>query len=651
MPENKMQNKIIYDRAKAAALSRDYALASRLYKGLLSSEPENIEFLLGLGDVYERSGQDANAIPLYREVVRLQPTNVDAFNKLAGVYRRLKRYDDSISMLEQALITDESNVQVYYNLGFTYKLMGKYEDAVQCFTRVIDENPSDVLTYNHLGSIYDAQQDYTKAIAAYQRGLKVDPNHPILHLNLAHAYESTGQIEFAEKEYEAALRSKPGWLDAIDGYAGLLLKKDDAKNAGALVQQAIRLNPQNVKLHTSMGDVYAGQQLFDAAEDEYREALKYDENYAAALSGLANAYESTGKKADALRTMQRLEKIQPESEHVQQEYSAHLLSANKLNAASKKIKQLWDRNSEDVRTLNLLAQYYICKGEDKKAQGCFKKIEVIDPTYTVHLRDAGDRYHQKGRYKKAESMYLKYLESNVNESSSLMKLARNYEKLGLFDKALAYYQMLYARDELNPVYSAAVNRVSALCKGSALPQDEKTSEQVEAEDEIIEEAAESEENEETLADEDIAPDFDEEAEDDAELPEDTFAELADDNTDAEEVLDSDALDSLDEEDPKGVDLDDLISDDDSDEDDDFFKDNPFGASDTGLPTKEEDMDDMFLPEDIEEEEEPAFESVPEPQIPKKTEPKKPAPKPAVKAKPEPEPELEDEDIGDEDFSL
>ena len=659
MADNKMQNKIIYDRAKAAALSRDYTLATRLFKGLLSSDPENVEFLEGLGDVYEKSGADANAIPLYREVVRLQPSNVNALNRLAGIYRRLKRYDDSISMLEQALITDESNVQVYYNLGFTYKLMGKYDDAVECFNRVIEENPSDVLTYNHLGSIFDAQSNYQKAVSAYQRGLKVDPNHPILHLNLAHTYESLEELELAEKEYEAALRSKPGWLEAIDGYAGLLLKKDEAKNAGAIIQQAISLNPESVKLHSKMGDVYSGQQLYEEAEDEYKEALKYDENYAAALSGLANAYEATGKKAEALRTVQKLEKVQPENSDTQQQYSYHLLSSNKLNAASRKIKQLWDRNPDDVRTLNLLAQYYICKGEDSKAQGCFKKIEEINPQYTTHLRDAGDRYHQKGRYKKAEDYYLRYLESHTGDSSSMLKLAKNYEKLGLYDKALAYYQMLQTRDATNPVYSQNLERVSALCvsRPSQVPSPEPVIEENEMPEIPVEENPVPDVS--NSIDEDIAPVVEEE--DDEPDFGDTFSELEQDTADAREVIDSDELDAPDIDDSKGVDLDSLVPDSDGlDEADDFFADNPFGASDATLPTHEEDMGDMFQKEELEEEDDFVPPPPPVPPV-KKTAPKHeiedepnafeddfsiddldavPAPEP----EPEPEPELVIDDI-------
>ena len=103
--------------------------------------------------------------------------------------------------------------------------MGKYDDALNCFNRVVEENPEDVLAFNHIGSIYALKNQNKDAVSSYLRGLKIDPNHPILHLNLAKSYDALGEFEKAQSEYEAALKTKPGWLEAIENYADLLLKK------------------------------------------------------------------------------------------------------------------------------------------------------------------------------------------------------------------------------------------------------------------------------------------------------------------------------------------------------------------------------------------------------------------------------------------
>ena len=219
-------SKLTLGRAKAAVLARDFALAEELFKSLLVEEPESLELLGELGSLYLKTGRDEDALAVYKQIMDIDSHNLDAINNLGSIYRKLKRYRDSVSILEQGIILDENNIQLFYNLGFTYKDMEKYPGAIHCFEMVIAQNKDDVLAYNHLGSIYILQGDYGKAVDTLKRGLKIDQNHPVLHLNLARAYEKVGNNEAASLEYEAALRSRPGWLEAIDGYAECIQRWD-----------------------------------------------------------------------------------------------------------------------------------------------------------------------------------------------------------------------------------------------------------------------------------------------------------------------------------------------------------------------------------------------------------------------------------------
>lgn len=475
MTENDSTYKLTLDRAHSAVLSHDYTLAARLYKNLLREDSQNEELLYALGDLYQRSGNDSQAIPLYNQIVNANPSDVKALNCLGSIYRRLKRYDESISVLEKAVVADESNVQTFYNLGFTYKLMGKNKDAIQCFNTVVEENSNDVLAYNHLGSIYAEEKDFEKSIASYQRGLKVDPNHPILHLNLAKCYEKQGAEEFAEKEYEAALRSKPGWLDAIDGYADLLLKKNHGRLASDLLAQAVRLNPNNAAVHEKMGDAYSIQSDFDNAEDEYIEAIRINPESTSAISSLASVYEKNGKVQEAIRAMQKYEELSPNNSAMLKQYADILLSADKVNIAKKKIKEVWDLNPDDVQTLNLLGQYYICCGLEAKAEGCFKRIREIDPLYNEYVIDSARRYHQKGQFEKAETNIKRYLETNSPSSRASNLLAENYEKLSRYQEALDQYKQLADIDMENKLYQRGIERVTLKMEEIAQNEDYNSS--------------------------------------------------------------------------------------------------------------------------------------------------------------------------------
>jgi len=621
MAENIVQNNdLILNRAKAAVLSRDFTLAARLYKGLLRNDPENSTLLNELGSLFIKSNQDERALPLYKEIVRLNPRDINAYNCLGGIYRRLKKYEESIAMLEQALVVDESNIQVYYNLGCTYKLMGKYTDAIQCFQTVVDENPNDVLAFNHMGSIYSLTNQNEQAVATYQRGLKIDPNHPILHLNLAKSFEALGKYDKAEQEYEAALRSKPGWLDAIDGYADLLLRKNKTKDAGDLVKQALRLNPKNAKMHTKMGAVYAKQSIFDDAETEYIGALEVDPKSERALSGLADVYEADGKVPDAVRVMKRFEALKPADGSMLKQYAHILLTANKFNAASRKIKAVWDQNPDDVQTLNLLGQYYICKGDVKKSLGCFKKIEEIDPSYTQHYRDGAFRYHQLGQFTKAEKYFLKYLESSPNDPIGLSLLAADYEDLNRYTEALDYYRKSVAADKDNRLYQQGIERLNSKLTAPASPSQQTPAvpqkpEDLNADfatDNSLEIKMDGKDTEfEPSADDDIAPEAEKTEEEDESDDKDgsfDFQSLAEQDTKPEDVLNpefyaenAEDANNVEEEDE---DLDNLIPEDDplDSGEDNFFDNNPFGSKGNASDNAplEDEMEPAFEGEDLDD---------------------------------------------------
>ncbi|MCQ2249037.1 MAG: tetratricopeptide repeat protein [Treponema sp.] len=454
------QNSIIIDRAKAAILARDFDQAIRIYRGLLNTNPENMEYLNVLGDLYVKSGDDERALDYYKEIVRLDSNNVSALNNMGAIYRRLEQYDLSISVLERAVIIDDSNVQVYYNLGFTYKLMGNYDDAIQCFNTVVESNPRDVLAFNHIGSIYAIQNKHDLAVQSYIKGLKADPNHPVLHLNLAKSYDILGDFAKAQSEYEAALKTKPGWFEAIESYSDLLLRENKSQNAGDIVRKALVINPKDAAMHAKLGDVYYNQNNYDNAENEYNSALNINPDCDKALSGLARTYEDTGRIDDALETVERLQVVAPESMDAKRQHVHILLSADKLKEAGEKITALYDANPDDVHTLNLLGQYYICTNDEKKATGCFKKIKSLKPDYTMFYKDAGKRHSQGGNYDKAEEFFQKYMDYNPESTDGIKSLAMNYEAQGKYTQALASYKQMESFDSANLGSKSGLERMN-----------------------------------------------------------------------------------------------------------------------------------------------------------------------------------------------
>ena len=453
----------LLSRAKSALLARDYILAAKIYKSLILEEPENIAYKMELGNLYVKAGKDDQALTIFKQIERADSENFDALIAISGIYRRQKKYDESVAVLERALVMCESDsksrAKISYNLGFTYRQMGNLNDAIKCFEEVVEENPSDVLANNHLGAIYALQGNHAKAIEAYNRGLKYDINHPILQFNIAKSYAEIGETAKAQTFFEGSLRAKPGWTEAIEAYADLLLGENKITEADEVVTQALKINPDDVKMHTAKGNVYNRQSIFENAEAEYKKALDGDKGYRNALTGLAHSLEQQGKLDEAVETISRAEKLNPNDLKIIRQ-SAHIyLSANKTEDAYDRISRLQNEDKNDVQTLNLLGQYFICTNEAGKAEDCFAAIKKINPDYNDLYRDWGERFVQIGDSKKAEPYLHAAIQKNPKDSESMFRLGELYESQNQMGKALQFYKKSSSTDLFNHRSKAASERI------------------------------------------------------------------------------------------------------------------------------------------------------------------------------------------------
>lgn len=457
-------HKNILYRAKSAVLARDYDLAIRLLKRLTQEFPNEMGLQQELAATYIRSGNDEQALSLYQKILQNDRNDFGALIAVGGIYRRLGKYEESVSVLERALALDGNSVQTYYTLGFTYKQMGQFDDALECFDQVISQDPGDILAYNHLGSIYSMRGDSKNAIAAYQRGLQLDANHPILHYNLAQEYENLGYFDEVMEEYEATLRAKPGWSEAINGYALFLMSHNLNKEAYNILSQGIAVTPENLDLQCSMGMVQLKRNEYQDAGQRFETVLQQDEDDFRALMGLADVYIQQGRDDDSMDLLQKLEPVQEKSKGIQLQFARSLLNAHKFQEAGDLIKSLVQEYHFDVSVLHLLSEYFACCDDEEQLQQTLDKLDELDHSYFLHFLDIALRFRQIGNFEKAQTYLVEYLQHLPNDPVALSALASCYEESSQYGDAMRFYQQALNCDTDNSYLQKAVERISVFAQ-------------------------------------------------------------------------------------------------------------------------------------------------------------------------------------------
>jgi tetratricopeptide (TPR) repeat protein len=87
------------------------------YKEILRKDPNNLQALIGIGNLYYDTKQDLPAIENYQKALALDPSNVNVRTDMAVCFRRKGDPDRAIEELKKAISMDPRHVQSRYNLG------------------------------------------------------------------------------------------------------------------------------------------------------------------------------------------------------------------------------------------------------------------------------------------------------------------------------------------------------------------------------------------------------------------------------------------------------------------------------------------------------------------------------------------------------
>ncbi|MGE5699891.1 MAG: tetratricopeptide repeat protein [Deltaproteobacteria bacterium] len=87
------------------------------YKEILKKDPNNLQALINIGNLYFDTRQDLLAIEHYRKALALDPRNVNVRTDMAVSYRRTGDPDRAIEELKKAISMDPRHAQSRYNLG------------------------------------------------------------------------------------------------------------------------------------------------------------------------------------------------------------------------------------------------------------------------------------------------------------------------------------------------------------------------------------------------------------------------------------------------------------------------------------------------------------------------------------------------------
>jgi tetratricopeptide (TPR) repeat protein len=195
-------------------------------------------------------------------------TSVETLLAQARGEENTGNYDAAEHFYKQALAVAPESLETLKRLGVLEQTELKFDDSIRLFKQVLASDPSYKGVNFFLGLSYFGKNEFLQSIDCFERELKTPKPHPRTQYYLGLALQSSGRMDEAISHLNQSLAQDPKDADALYELARL------HKNASLHSIEALKaLDPDSFQLHALMGEVYADQERYSDAIEEYQKAL------------------------------------------------------------------------------------------------------------------------------------------------------------------------------------------------------------------------------------------------------------------------------------------------------------------------------------------------------------------------------------------
>ena len=264
-----------------------------------------------------RKREDDTALACLTGALRLDPGNVQCITELGRVLVRKRRATEAVSAQLRAIILATHDPTPYRELGRVLYRTGRLSEATLVYQEALQLDPGDARTVGELGEVLRARGLVEQALAACEIARKWDRTS-------LHGYRRLGRLHLARQEWELArevfraglaVAEEPRKTPAADsprtpqGDAALWSYGSDdtplddwypPRPQPANAEISATIDPSHVALYIGLGESLVRLGRIDGAIDAFHRALNLDPHHLEASRRLVLAYESVGRRDDAV---------------------------------------------------------------------------------------------------------------------------------------------------------------------------------------------------------------------------------------------------------------------------------------------------------------------------------------------------------------
>ena len=302
---------------------------------------ENYLISLALSEL--KAGMISDAAKHYKALALLHPEKDSFQYNLASCYEALKNYDQAIVIMKNLLARNPKSITMAQKLANLYIETRQLRQAKDLYDSVLLKGAVSSETLYQYAILSTQLFDTGTAEKIFKKVIKMDPENATAHKDLGVIYLNQRLFDYADEEFNTALKLAPDDVDIVFEYANYLYALSKYKEADKYYEKAININDDVVAKSLSAINKIELNQL-EEAEELIESALK----------------------------------DQPEHEYIQFLAGRIYYSLKKFEDAKIYFIKSLEQNP-DKETQNLLALTYYELGEYEKALNIFDALLTDNP--------------------------------------------------------------------------------------------------------------------------------------------------------------------------------------------------------------------------------------------------------------------------------
>lgn len=417
------------------ALKKDHE-AETYFNMARDKKNRRVEDFIQFADYYNHMNDNVRAEAALQRAIHLEPESINIIMRLTDLYISTGQFKKALPVLEKILKTDPTNRYVQMAMADVYISLNHFKKAENLIRSLGGRKSEKNFGLELLQGKFWLYQGNT-AFAAIHLKSAVDmaPTLTMGYYYLALAYLASGQEKLAENSLKSVLMLVPDHAEATLLMAGLLYKKEHYLISLQYIDRLIKKKPENDEAHLLKGLDLLKLGADKKAARSIMAALAIDPVNASAWYYLGLVFESLKKNTQALKAYGRALSLNPDLIDAAYHYSGLLIKTKGRNALYALNHFL--NGKEKTRAIYYAsARTAMAMGENQLSAACLKKAMGMGKKVPYYLVEHLARVEKAmGHDDEAQKILEDYTRQYSGSEAGWIGLASYYRNMGSLTKA------------------------------------------------------------------------------------------------------------------------------------------------------------------------------------------------------------------------